>query len=559
MTRDLGWLARTRHDILVIGGGIYGVCIAWDAALRGLSVALVEKEDFGHGTSSNTLRVIHGGLRYLKSGDFLRFRRSLRERMVFMRIAPHLVRSLPFLIPTYGQLGRSKALLALAHHVHELVRFDRPRPGDTRSGLPSGRVLSRGECLRLFPGLDHPRITGAVIIFDGQMVSSENLLIAILRSAAAAGAQVANYVEAVSFLRQSNRVTGITARDVLSGSVFEVQARAVVNASGPWSGAILALANGGHSRGSVAFSKAFNVLVERALTGDHALGISFPLGNATEEPWAGIDTGMLFLTPWQGRTLIGTAHLPSGCDPNDVRVPDAELEALLREINRGYPAAAVTPDEVSFRYAGLLPVLEGGGRPPVRLLRRYAIRDHRREGLESLISVVGVKFTEARLVAEKTVDLLVKKLGRPARACATTTTVVHGAETPDALDSLVAEALVTVPEAGVHRVRRLVVRYGSAASEVLKCVDTGRSGLAEADRLLAAEVRHAIREEMAQRLTDIVLRRTELGFGRGPSVAALEIARATMGEELGWDAMRTERELAALKSALAARRCGTVG
>ena len=555
MTRAPQQLARIHHDLLVVGGGVSGACIAWDAALRGLSVALVEKEDFGHATSANTLRVIHGGLRYLKSGDLGRFRRSLRERMVFMRIAPHLVRPLPFLIPTYGHLGRGKLLLALAHLVHETARFDRPADAEGRSGLPRGRVLSRAECLRLFPGLEAPDLTGAVIVFDGHMVSSERLLIAILTSAASAGAQVANYVEATGFLRRPGRVVGITARDVVSGSTFDLHARVVVNASGPWGADLLALPDGCPPRPPVAFSKAFNILVERALAADHALGVYARRDHATGGPPAAVGTGVLFLTPWWGRTLIGTAHVASPCRPDEVAITDAEAEAFLLEVNRAYPAAALGLADVSVCYAGLLPAVAGDRRRPVRLLTRYGIRDHRRDdGIDGLISVIGVKFTEARLVAQETVDLVVTKLGRPARGCATDTTTLQGAERPDAVGSLVEDARGKVPEASADTARRLVARYGGRAPEVLKCVDAGPPARPGADRLLVAEVRHAVREEMAVRLADVVLRRAELGAGRDLSASALTTAQETMAEELGWDAARRTLELDHVARGLAIRR-----
>jgi glycerol-3-phosphate dehydrogenase len=554
VTRDLHQLSRTRHDLLVIGGGIYGACIAWDAALRGLAVALVEKGDFGHATSSNTLRVIHGGLRYLKSGDLVRFRRSLRERMVFMRIAPHLVRPVPFLIPTYGVSGRGKPLLTLAHLVHEAARFDRPRAGNGVPSVPSGRVLSRSECLRMFPALDGPDLTGAVIVFDGQMVSSERLLIGILKSAASAGAQLANYVEAIAFLRQPGRVTGISARDVLSDSVVDLHARVVVNASGPWVDGVLELPEGCRARRPVAFSKAFNLLVDRPLTAGYALGIYPRRDEATGGPPPAVGTRMLFLTPWRGRTLIGTAHLSSRSGPEEVRVTDAEIDAFLHEVNRAYPAAALGAGDVSVRYAGLLPVIGGGKRHPVQLLTRYGIRDHGRDDdAEGLVSVTGVKFTEARLVAQETVDLVVTKLGRRARMCATDVTPVHGGEISD-MESIVEDALWTVPEAGLDGARRLVARCGATAREVLKCVDSSPPGVVAADRLLAAEVRHAVREEMAQTLADVVLRRAELGVDCAPSASALDTGTTTMAEELGWDAARITREVEHVTRALAARR-----
>src|ERR671930_1078023 len=183
MQRDLNRLATDAYDVLIIGGGIYGVCVAWDAALRGLSVALVERGDFGHATSSNSLRVIHGGLRYLQYGDLHRLRQSIQERTVFMRIAPHLVHPLPFFIPTYGHAMRGKEILALALRINDLIGFNRNRLEDPQKYLPPGRIISREECLRLFPGIEKKELTGGAIVYDCQLFSSERLILSFARSA----------------------------------------------------------------------------------------------------------------------------------------------------------------------------------------------------------------------------------------------------------------------------------------------------------------------------------------------------------------------------------------
>src|ERR671918_2641974 len=190
MERNLANLSKHTYDVLVIGGGIYGVCAAWDAALRGLSVALVDKGDFGHATSSNSLRVIHGGLRYLRHGDLRRLRQSIQERTVFMRIAPHLVHPLPFLIPTYGHAMRGKEIHTLAVLMNDLIGLDRNRLEDPQKYLPPGRIIAREECLRLFPGIEKRGLTGGASVYDCQMFSSERLILSFARSATMYGAQV---------------------------------------------------------------------------------------------------------------------------------------------------------------------------------------------------------------------------------------------------------------------------------------------------------------------------------------------------------------------------------
>jgi len=273
MQRDLTELARKEFDLLVIGGGIYGAFVAWDAALRGLSVAMIEKGDFGHATSSNTLRVIHGGLRYLQYGNIRRMRRSIAERTAFMRIAPHLVHPLPFLIPTYGHWQEGKALLSLALSLNELIGFDRNGLADSQKHLPRGRVISREECRRLVPGVRDRGLSGGLIYYDCQMYDSERFILAVARSAAQAGASLANYVEATKFLKNGSRVRGIAAKDGLSGNIFEIRARSVVNTSGPWMDRVLRLLNGHTPSRKLVLSKAFNLLVRPQIVPDYAVGV----------------------------------------------------------------------------------------------------------------------------------------------------------------------------------------------------------------------------------------------------------------------------------------------
>ena len=249
--------------------------MARDAALRGLSVALVEKGDFGHATSANSLRVIHGGLRYLASGDIRRMRRSIRERKILMQIAPHLVHPLPFLIPAYSSvhLVRSKTFLSTVLKINELVSFDRNTLEDPQKQLPRGRVISREECLRLVPGIDEKDLTGGIIFYDCQISNSERLTLATLWSAADAGADLANYVEATGFLGEKDCVTGITARDVLTGDDLEIQAKIVINTSGPWLNRVLSFIKGDQSPYTIVLSRAFNLLINRQLIPEYAVAI----------------------------------------------------------------------------------------------------------------------------------------------------------------------------------------------------------------------------------------------------------------------------------------------
>ena len=234
MRRDLGSLAGTTFDVLVIGAGIYGVATAWDAALRGLKVALIDRGDIGGATSANSLKTIHGGLRSLQRGALRDMREFIRERRALMRIAPHLVRPLQFVIPTSRHPVRNAAAMRIALLLNDLIASDRNDGLLASHRLAGGSLLSRADMRRLAPDLDPATYTGGATWWDGQMLNSERLTLAFAQSAAARGACVANYVAADRLLVRDARVEGARVRDGLTGEAFDIRARITVNAAGAW-------------------------------------------------------------------------------------------------------------------------------------------------------------------------------------------------------------------------------------------------------------------------------------------------------------------------------------
>ena len=226
MNRNTSALTDKEYDLVVVGGGIFGICAAWDAALRGLSVALVERGDFAHATSANCFKMIHGGIRYLQHGDVNRVRESCHERSTMFRIAPHLAEPLPIVVPTYGKGTQSKQFLMAGLLAYDLLTLGRNRGiTDPDRHIPRGNMISRNDCLSMFPGVNEDGLTGGVLFYDGQMYSPSRLGLSFLHSAVQAGADVANYVEATGFLRDEEKVFGIKARDVLTGDDFEVRGK----------------------------------------------------------------------------------------------------------------------------------------------------------------------------------------------------------------------------------------------------------------------------------------------------------------------------------------------
>jgi glycerol-3-phosphate dehydrogenase len=550
MRRDPAQLADREFDVVVVGGGVYGLCAAWDAALRGLSVALIERADFGGATSGNSLRIIHGGLRYLQHADLRRMRESICDRRLFLRIAPHLVHPLPFFIPTYGRGLRGRGAFAAALALADLVGRDRNRGVDADRRLPAGRVVSRADCLRRFPALEAADLTGAAIYYDCQMSSSERLIVSIARAAADAGAALANYVEAVGFLARDGRVSGVRARDVLADAAFEIRARVVLNAAGPWVDRVLDLLGPAPRRPRVALSRAFNVEVDRPLSQGFALGVYGRRSFDDRDALLNKGSRLLFLTPSATGSMIGTVHLPHAGSPDASEVAEAELLAFLREVNEAYPAAAVRREDVRRCHSGLLPMKpRSSASADVQLEKRYALRDHAREGVEGLISLVGVKFTEAPRVAARAVGLALGRLGRRRGRTGLGRTAVHGGRIARFEEFVSAETRARAAQVEARLMRDLISCYGAAYAEVLECLPRGAA--ADAGTIAAAQVRHAVRREMAQRLEDVVLRRGLLGTPPGGGRRRWAACAALMAEELGWTPARTERELERVDVALA--------
>lgn len=551
MKRDLKRMSSERYDLLVIGAGIYGATIAWDAALRGLKVALIDKGDFGGATSANSLKTIHGGLRYLQQLDLLRMRESIRERMVLMRIAPHLVHPLPVLMPTYGYKLKSRPALLAALLANDIVGFDRNRLSDPQKRIPNGHTMSSRELKELIPGYDKHNLNGGALWFDCQCVNTERLLLAYVISAAKKGANAANYVKATGLLLEGARVTGIRAQDVMTGDYFDIRSRLVVNESGPWVDEVLSGLNGRSPRRRFIRSTAMNLVVNRKVADRFALGLSGPFRHVFADGSESNGFRILFFSPWRGRTIIGTNHRPYAGGAREYKITEREILDFLADVNRAYPAAEIRRDEVAFFSGGFLPMKGIHPRTgEVQLVRHYKIHDHAlQDGIEGLITVVGVKYTTARDVARRTVDLIAARIGQKTAPSRTATTPLYGGEI-ERFDDFLKGNLSRRPRGHDEKVMAHLSRnYGSALGDILGYEKDGGEPLGRipgSDEVLRAEVLHGVREEMALNLADVVFRRTDIGSAGHPGEEALVETASLMGRELGWNDSKREAEIAAV-------------
>jgi glycerol-3-phosphate dehydrogenase len=553
MRRDPASLTREPYDLLVIGGGIFGIFAAWDAALRGLSVAIIERRDWAHAASENCFKIVHGGIRYLQHGDLVRVRQSSRERNILLRIAPHQVRPLPILVPTYGHGRSGKEILALGVRMYEAATWDRNRGiRDPLRKLPPARVLSAAQTLDLYPDLPASGLTGGVIFHDARMHSPARLALCVLRSAVDAGAHAANYVAATGFLRSGNRVEGVLARDEETGEALEIRARYVLNAAGAWSEPLLEAGGIPAAPSRSTFSRDAYFILPRRIGPDVALAVK----GSTRDPDAILsrDARHLFLVPRGDCTLVGVWHVVYPGRPDEVAFPSRDLHAFLDEINEAFPALRASPGEVARTHHGL--VLFGsneGADTNLRYGHRSRIIDHEREqGIRGLMTLIGVRYTTARHEAERALDRILEGLGRKAPRGRTAGTPLRGGAIPDVRSFVDGAAAAKPPGIGERALQGLLWAHGTEYGEVIR-VAGERPDWTETlpgTDVLAAEVVHATRIEMARRLADVWFRRTELGAGSFPGPDALQRAADLMGGERGWTEDRRAREMAEVREAL---------
>jgi glycerol-3-phosphate dehydrogenase len=406
MKRDIHQLTTRTFDVLVVGGGIYGLTIACDSAQRGLSVALIERNDFGSGASFNHLRTIHGGLRYLQTLDLARARESILERRTLARIAPSAVRPIPFVLPLSRSLARGKLAMRAGFLLDRVLARDRNDGVSPGHQLPPGQVISREQAFARYPPLRGVDLSGAAVWYDYVTTDADRLTLSWGLAAAAHGAVLANYVEARTLIVDNNRTVGVHAADRRDGRTLEISARVTINATG--AALDILLERLGEST-ALSRLKAMN-LVTTLEAGDEAIGGRGRTGRN------------LFMVPCRGRALFGTWETSHRSSPDDLAVKDAELSEFIRELNQAFPSLDLRRDDISLIHRGVVPaVVNSDG--SLGLDGHERVRDHASTIREigGLISVAGAKYTTARAVAERITNSIVAKLKRDAGPCRTAT------------------------------------------------------------------------------------------------------------------------------------------
>lgn len=527
-----------RFDLAIVGGGALGCALAWEAASRGVKVVLLEQDDFGSAASANSLKIVHGGLRYLQKMDIRRARASAAERSVFLRIAPHLVRPLACVMPTRRSLMRGRLAMAGGLAINALVTFDRNRGLAPDRRLHTGGLVSLRTLAAAAPGLNLEGVTAGARWFDAQMADSERLPLAFVLGAEAHGAVLRNHHRVTEFNSSEGRITGVTVEDVLAGRRMEIQATVVADCRCAWSHP--AAAPPGPAM-APPFIKSVNIILPRT---DLQCALGFPMRDDHGEVIPG---RMLFATPWNGTTIVGTWYSVDARGPG-AGLAAAELAAMVRSINASYGGWQFRPEDVRALHVGFLPAtptsVSGGGEPiPMDKPRCEAATDT--GGPAGLWYLQTEKWTTVRRLAQHFVDRVAAEGAVSACASRTAVTPLPGGE-PQAL----AVARTALAQSGLpsHTAGRLEAAYGGNAPEVLERASRDAAAgevIPGSGGVLAAELMHAIEREHARTLGD-VLRRTGIGSAGRPSPETLAATARLAAGPLGWGEAEQQEQVAAV-------------
>jgi glycerol-3-phosphate dehydrogenase len=524
----LAGLDETQFDAVVIGGGMAGVGVARDLALRGASVALFEKGDFASGTSSKSSKLIHGGLRYLELMDFSLVRESLREKRTLERLAPHLVRPLPFLVPVYRGASRGLIMVRIGLWFYDLLT-----PG---TGAERSRLLRPVDALSLEPGIRPEDLRGAGYYFDDLLLFPERMCLENALSAVRHGARAYNYCEVEEVSRGRRGPDGVRVRDLLTGHLHAVRASVIVNCAGPWADRLRELAGLAGARPRVL----------RTTKGIHCL-----LPRMTERAvyLSTRDDRMIFVIPWREFSLVGTTDTDFEGDPDRLWATRAEVTYLLGEVAKVLPDRRVALENVAYTYAGVRPLSFEGAATASRVSREHKVIPEGPDG--RFLSVTGTKLTCFRSLAEDVGDRVMRLLGR-ATPSRTARLSLDGVD--DEAGKVEARAWMDVSgemaATGLARetLETLVETYGRGYTRVLELgrkLPDGLERLCPSNPEIVAQLHQAVSEELAVSLQDVLLRRTGIGQSRCQGLDCAPAIARRMGRLLAWSPRRLDAELEA--------------
>ena len=513
-------------DAVVIGGGMAGAGVARDLALRGASVALFEKGDFASGTSSKSSKLIHGGLRYLELMDFALVRESLREKKTLERLAPHLVRPLPFLVPVYRGSRRGLVMVRIG-----LLLYDLLTPGKVTDRF---RVMRPVEALSVEPGIQADELRGAGYYFDDLLVFPERLCLENVLSAIRHGARAHNYCEVDEVLRGATGVEGVRVRDLLTGRAYSVRARVVVNCAGPWVDRLREMAGVADERPRILrTTKGIHCLLPRMT--DRAVYLPTD------------DERMIFVIPWRDFSLVGTTDTDFDGDPDRLWATRDEVTYLLAAVTKVLPDRRVALENVAYTYTGVRPLSFESEASASKVSRQHKVVP---EGPDRrFFSVTGTKLTCFRSLAQEVGDQVMRALGRRAPSSTARHTLDGTDEDVGKVEARVwmdVSGEMAASGLGKDTLATLVETYGRGYTRVLdlaRKVSDGTERLCPENPEIVAQLHHAVTDELAVSLQDVLLRRTAIGQSRCQGLDCAAAIGARMAALLGWSSRRLDAEL----------------
>lgn len=530
-------------DLIVIGGGITGATIAYEGASRGLSVALIEKSDFGSATSAATSKMIHGGLRYLSTFEFGLVRESLRERRVLTNIAPNFVHPVPFLFANYKNDRVSALKMNVGMLLYELFSYDKNRIKDKSKKMPCFKTLSSEKAAELIPNANKKGLVGAQLYYDCASHSPERLTLAFIKSAVSYGASVANYTQMEGFIVEENLKTkivkGVNVIDKLNNSKIDINGKLVINCAGPWADLVLDKATLKQGNNVLRRSEGIHIITNK-LVSDYIFSGFTPTGKH------------FFLVPYRNHTLIGTTDKEFIGNPDEYKVTRKAIEELLDEVNSSFgDGNKIKYEDIVYTYGGLRPLVEGQTEDVYNSSRKYEITGEKKNGIEGLITVEGGKFTTSRRLAEKAIDKAIRILKIPKKPSISENEYLKTCEIDNFRD-FVLKKQKQYADLLPQQVEYLAKSYGN---EIDALFEIARENPAYKETLNAdgenlAQVVFAIKTEMAKTLPDIMLRRTGLAQLGHPGKEVLFKVANLAAKELNWDSRKLNTEMEEMEKIL---------
>jgi glycerol-3-phosphate dehydrogenase len=528
-------------DAVVIGGGITGAAVAYDIAARGLSVCLVEKNDFSSGTSSATSKMIHGGLRYLATFELGLVRESLGERRKLENIAPNLVFPIPVMLTTSNvKLTNTRPAIKAAMILYDILSYDKYFTWDKAKRMPLHRFISRETVLNEEPNVKRDGLTGGAVYYDGLSIAPERLTLSFLKSAVSKGAQAANYAEVTSFIKSNDRVTGVVVHDKIKKRDVSITGDIIINCGGPWADILLGIASEVKPEESLRRSEGIHIITKKRVH-NHIVGSLTPTGRH------------FFLIPWRGHSLIGTTDKEYLGSPDEYRVTRESIEELIDDINGSFGnEEKISYNDILFTYGGLRPLVEDQTEEVYQSSRKYEIYDNSDDGLEGLITVEGGKYTTSRNLAEEVGQKVIEKLHRGGKDSHTDEHFLTGSEIPD-IESFMKDLQVEYSDFQPETVDYIGYHYGTEARDILEPARKKKNlqEILTHDGEILAEVFHAVKNEMALTLNDILFRRTGIGTVGHPGKKIVKTVAQTAASLLKWDTKEMNRQMKLAENVLA--------